>query len=194
MPARLEATRARNAEADADVADAAALSSYRPWVPGQQNTNVSLFFPCALESHSSYVRSTVCVSACPSGALHGLRSKSRHATGKGRAAISKFSASGRLPPSRRRRQPRLTATLDADSRVATALLVRFAHALLGLAVLFACLPLVGRHCTVTPNTAAYLIHVVPNRTTSPARSVPKNEQTEGGIGYIQLDISPLFTC
>lgn len=37
LPARLRPTRARDAEADADVADAAALSSYRPWVPGQQS-------------------------------------------------------------------------------------------------------------------------------------------------------------
>lgn len=48
LPARIRPTRARDAEADADdadVADAAALSSYRPWVPGQQSVNVSLFPP-----------------------------------------------------------------------------------------------------------------------------------------------------
>lgn len=40
------------------------------------------FFLFALESHRA--TSGVCKSVCYSGAFHGLRSKSRHATGKGR--------------------------------------------------------------------------------------------------------------
>jgi hypothetical protein len=74
---------------------------------------------------------------------------------KRRATISKFSASGRLPPSRCRRQPRLTSTLAADSRVATALLVRFAHAWPGFAVLSACLPVVGRRRSTALRTALH---------------------------------------
>jgi hypothetical protein len=40
LPARIRPSRVRDAEADADVADAAALSSYRP---GPPKTDVSLF-------------------------------------------------------------------------------------------------------------------------------------------------------
>jgi hypothetical protein len=141
LPARIKPTRARDAEADADVADAAALSSYRPWVPGQQKTGLP-FSPTCLDSHGSYVR-CMCLGLPQWRATRTqIEEPARH---RQRASNNlKSSASGRLPPARCRRQPRLAATLDADSQVATALLVRFAHARLRPAVFSACLPFVGR--------------------------------------------------
>lgn len=67
-------------------------------------------------------------------------------------------------------QPRLTSTLAADSRVATALLVRFAHAWPGFAVILRGWA-TAQHSDTQHDLHA-CISIVPNRTASPVRFCP----------------------
>ncbi|KAL6910515.1 hypothetical protein GGI43DRAFT_390367 [Trichoderma evansii] len=173
-------------------------------VPGfrTSRTLMSPFFPFCPRCPQSYVRSMYVGLPQWRATRTQIVEPARHS----QRASNNPQILGKWPPSHCRRQPRLISTSDADLRVATALLVRFAHALLGPCCPVACLPLVGRqrsarHCTVTPNTAAdwTWLDILPNRTTSPAQFSPaqpgacRRMNRQEGIRRVQLNIGPLFT-
>lgn len=159
--ARIRSTRARDAEADADAADAAAQSSYRPWVPGQRTLS-PFFFPFALESHRSYVRS-MCLGLPQWRATRTqIEEPARHQK-KGEQQSPQVL--GKWPSPAISLPPPASPHIDVGRRFAgghspTSSICTCLTRICCLFCVFArgwvAAQRSARHCTVTPNTAAYL--------------------------------------